>query len=132
MQITYLNNLTPDTEQIISLYESAGLPRPTADFERIKAMYENSDVVITAWDGELLVGAARSITDWVWSGYLADLAVRDGYQGTGIGKRLIEITKERLGEKSTVLLLSVPGAMEYYPKIGFTKVENGFIIYREK
>jgi len=132
MQITYLDNLKPATGQVISLYESAGLPRPTGDYERIKEMYQNSDVVITAWDGELLVGAARSITDWVWSCYLADLAVRDGYQGKGIGKRMIEITKEKLGEKSGILLLSVPDAMEYYPKIGFTKVENGYIIYREK
>jgi len=95
-------------------------------------MYENSDLVVTAWDGDMLVGVSRCITDWVWSCYLADLAVRNDYQGKGVGKKLVELTKETVGEKSMVLLLSVPDAMEYYPKIGFEKVENGFIIYREK
>ena len=132
MDITYSNSLIPTPEQIIALYENAGLPRPTNDPERMKIMYENSNVVVTAWNGEELVGVSRGITDWVWSCYLADLAVRNNYQGKGIGKKLVELTKETVGEKSSVLLLSVPDAMEYYPKIGMTKVENGFIIYREK
>ena len=95
-------------------------------------MYQNSDLVITAWDGELLVGVARSITDWVWSCYLADLAVRTAYQKMGIGKRLIEMTKEQVGEQSMVLLLSVPTAMEYYPRVGFAKQESSFIIHRDR
>lgn len=132
MNITYKTSVIPSPDQIIILYENAGLSRPTNDRERIKVMYENSDLVITAWDGDLLVGVSRCITDWVWSCYLADLAVRNDYQGKGVGKKLVELTKETVGEKSMVLLLSVPDAMEYYPKIGFEKVENGFIIYREK
>lgn len=132
MNITYKTSVIPSPDQIIILYENAGLSRPTNDRERIKVMYENSDLVITAWDGDLLVGVSRCITDWVWSCYLADLAVRNDYQGKGVGKKLVDCTKETVGEKSMVLLLSVPDAMEYYPKIGFEKVENGFIIYREK
>ena len=132
MNITYKTSVIPSPDQIIILYENAGLSRPTNDRERIKVMYENSDLVITAWDGDLLVGVSRCITDWVWSCYLADLAVRNDYQGKGVGKKLVDLTKETVGEKSMVLLLSVPDAMEYYPKIGFEKVENGFIIYREK
>lgn len=132
MEITYSNSLIPSPDQIITLYENAGLPRPTNDPERIKTMYENSNVIVTAWNGEELVGISRGITDWVWSCYLADLAVRNDYQGKGIGKKLVELTKETIGGKSSVLLLSVPDAMEYYPKIGMTKVENGFIMYREQ
>jgi len=95
-------------------------------------MYENSNLVITAWDKELLVGVSRAITDWAWSCYLADLAVRQGYKNSGIGKKLIDLTKEKLGEESMLLLLSVPTAMEYYPKVGFTKQESSFIINRKK
>lgn len=39
----------------------------------------------------------------------------------GIDKKLIEITKEKVGEQIMVLLLSVPSAMECYPKIGYKK-----------
>jgi predicted N-acetyltransferase YhbS len=130
MNIHYSLEINPDPGQIIELYDNAGLPRPTQDNERIQKMYENSNLIVTAWDGELLVGVARSITDWVWSCYLADLAVRQEYKKMGIGKQLIELTREKLGDQSMVLLLSVPTAMEYYPKVGFEKQESSIIIHR--
>ncbi len=65
MEIVYKSEITPTVQQIVELYENAGLPRPTNDVERIKSMFENSNVIVTAWDGDLLVGVARSITDWV-------------------------------------------------------------------
>lgn len=132
MEISYNLENRPTTEQIIELYQNSGLPRPTHDKERIDKMYENSNLIITAWDKEMLVGVARSITDWVWSCYLADLAVRQAYKGKGIGKKLIELTRQQVGEQSIVLLLSVPTAMEYYPRVGLQKVDNGFIIHRKK
>lgn len=130
--ITYRLDIIPTTTQIIELYNNAGLPRPTDDVERIGKMYEHSNLVITAWHNEMLVGVSRSITDWVWSCYLADLAVRKEFHASGIGKKLIELTKEKLGDLSMLLLLSVPTAMEYYPKVGFTKQESSFIINRKK
>jgi predicted N-acetyltransferase YhbS len=132
MEITYRTDIIPTPEQVIELYENAGLPRTTQDKERIRKMVENANLMVTAWDGEVLVGVARSITDWVWSCYLADLAIRHEYRKAGIGKQLIAITKEKVGEQSMVLLLSVPTAMEYYPKVGFTKQESSFIINRTK
>lgn len=130
MNISYSFDKIPTADQIIELYDNAGLPRPTSDKERIQKMYDNSNLIITAWDNELLVGVSRSITDWVWSCYLSDLAVRDEYKKEGIGRKLINLTKEKVGEQSMVLLLSVPSAMEYYPKVGFTKQESSFIINR--
>ena len=130
MNITYSLDKIPIADQIIELYDNAGLPRPTHDKERIRKMYENSNLIVTAWDGDLLVGVSRSITDWVWSTYLADLAVRDDYQKLGIGRQLINLTKEKLGDQSMILLLSVPTAMEYYPKVGFEKQESSYIMNR--
>jgi predicted N-acetyltransferase YhbS len=58
--------------------------------------------------------------------------VRHEYQKFGIGKELIELTKEKVGLQCMILLLSVPTAMDYYPKVGFTKEERGFIINRKE
>ncbi len=132
MEITYQTNIIPAVEQVIALYKAAGLPRPTQDQERIRQMYAHSNLVVTAWIDDQLIGVSRSITDWVWSCYLADLAVDPAYQKAGIGKKLIQLTKEKAGEQSMVLLLSVPTALEYYPRVGMQKVENGFILPREK
>ena len=53
------------------------------------------------------------------------------FQKIGIGKELIRTTKENIGKQAMLLLLSAPTAMDYYPKVNFEKVENGYIIKRE-
>ena len=131
MEITYKTNIIPSTDSIIELYKSAGLNRPVDDKERISNMYVDSNLVITAWDKELLIGVARSLTDFCYCCYLSDLAVKKKYQSQGIGKQLIALTREKIGQHTMLLLLSAPAAMEYYPKIGFEKVDNGFIIKRK-
>lgn len=132
MEITFSFDRFPTPQQVIELYDASGLPRPTNDQDRIQKMYENSNLVITAWDGSRLVGACRCVTDWVWSCYLSDLAVSPEYKKSGIGKKLISLAKERVGEQTMILLLSVPDALEYYPKVGFKKENRGFIMDRTK
>ena len=80
MNIEYSFDKRPTADQIIELYENAGLPRPTRDKDRIQKMFNNSNLIVTAWDNDLLVGVSRSITDWVWTCYLSDLAVRHEYK----------------------------------------------------
>jgi|SRR5690554_2326423 len=132
MDITYHVNLIPGTAQIISLYDSSGINRPIQDPGRIEKMYQNSNLVVTAWDQDQLVGIARSLTDFCYCCYLSDLAVREEYKNKGIGKQLIALTKEQIGKQVTLLLLSAPAAMEYYPKAGFENIPNGFIIHRSE
>jgi GNAT superfamily N-acetyltransferase len=130
MNITYSNTIKPTPQQVIDLYISSGLNRPTNDAARIQKMYDNSNLFITAWDGDLLVGVSRSLTDFCYSCYLADLAIREEYKKAGIGKKLVQLTREAIGDESMLLLLSAPTAMEYYPKIGMDEVKNAFIIPR--
>jgi len=132
MEITYKFDVTPTADQIIELYNNAGIPRPTNDRDRIAKMYENSNLVISAWDNDKLVGVVRAITDFVWYTFLADLAVNPECKASGIGRKLIELTKEKVGEQTAIILLSVPTAMEYYPKVGFTKDDRAFSISRTR
>ncbi len=132
MKIEYKLDIIPSTEKIIDLYNSSGINRPTSDKVRISKMYANSNLIATAWDKDKLVGIARSLTDFSYCCYLSDLAVRKEYQKDGIGKKLIALTKEKIGNQVMLLLLSAPAAMDYYPKVGFQKVGNGFIINRTK
>ena len=97
MEITYKLDTTPDADTIIDLYISSGINRPTTDKERIKKMYVNSNLIVTAWDDGKLVGISRSLTDFCYCCYLSDLAVRQEYKSTGIGKKLIALTKEKIG-----------------------------------
>ena len=132
MALAFSFDARPTADQIIELYDKAGLPRPTHDQERIQKMYDSSNLIVTAWDNDVLVGVSRSITDWVWSCYLSDLAIHPDYQKGGIGKKLIDLTKEKVGDQVMILLLSVPTAMTYYPKVGFAKEDRAFAIFRTK
>lgn len=132
MEINYKFNIIPNTNQIITLYKSSGINRPVDDEQRIKKMYHNSNLVVTAWSDDELVGISRALTDFCYCCYLSDLAVSKPYQSQGIGKKLIELTKEKIGNESMLLLLSAPTAMDYYPKIELQKVTNGFIIKRSE
>jgi len=132
MEIIYKNDITPQPDQIIDVYNSSGINRPTTDKQRIEKMYANSNLIFTAWDNDKLVGISRSLTDFCYCCYLSDLAVRKEYQKSGIGKKLIELTKEKIGEQTTLILLSAPAAINYYPKVGMLKTDNGFVIKRTK
>jgi len=131
-KISYKVNQALKTEDIIEVYRSSGILRPIEDTQRIEKMYKNSNLIISAWAEEKLVGVSRSLTDFHYACYLSDLAVHMDFQKHGIGKELIRLTKEKIGDQTMLLLLSAPMAMEYYPKVGFQTVINGFIIKRKK
>ncbi|MBW7889226.1 MAG: GNAT family N-acetyltransferase [Bacteroidetes bacterium] len=132
MNIIYRNNFIPNVKEIIEVYESSGINRPTKEKERIAKMYKHSNLIISAWDNKKLVGIARALTDFCYCCYLSDLAVRSDYQKRGIGKELIEEIKKIIKEETALILLSAPTAMDYYPKIGFDSIKNGYIIKRLK
>lgn len=96
-----------------------GERRPIHDPARIGAMLSHANLLCTAWDGDLLVGAARSLTDFRFCCYLSDLAVDVKYQRSGAGTELIRLTQQRLDPLCKVILLAAPAAEGYYPKIGF-------------
>lgn len=98
--------------------------RPTNDLARLDAMLRNADVIITARDGNDLIGVSRAITDRAFATYLSDLAVDQHYQGRGIGKRLIHETHSAAGLQTTLYLVAAPAAEAYYPKIGMTHVPS--------
>lgn len=94
----------------------------------MEGMLRHADVLCTAWDGEKLVGVARSVTDFEYCCYLSDLAVDESYQKQGIGKELIRLTRIRLGPKAFIILVAAPKAEQYYPKIGFEARPSAWVL----
>lgn len=130
--ITYQINRKISAEGVANLFKKSGINRPSDDLERIQRMVENADINITAWDNDQLIGIARSITDYSFCCYLSDLAVDKEYQHRGIGKELVRLTKENIGEEVSLILLASPIAMEYYPHIGLEKIDNCFAIRKTR
>jgi predicted N-acetyltransferase YhbS len=132
MQIAYSlePNLSVQAFRDILVASTLAERRPINDSERLERMLRHADIIVTARDGERLVGVSRAITDFAYCCYLSDLAVDIAYQHQGIGKRLIAETRARAGECATLTLVSAPAAETYYPKIGMKRHASCWTIPR--
>jgi GNAT superfamily N-acetyltransferase len=128
--ITYAINKPLDAADVARLFDASTIRRPTDDLPRIARMLAHGNLTISAWDGDRLIGISRSLTDFAFCCYLSDLAVDKAYQHHGIGKEMIAMTRRVIGEQTALILLAAPEAMDYYPKVGFDKITNGYIIKR--
>jgi ribosomal protein S18 acetylase RimI-like enzyme len=106
--------------------------RPVDDAARIAGMLANADVVVTARDVDgLLVGVARSLTDFEYCTYVSDLAVDVAFQRRGIGRELLQRTHDAAGRHTSLVLLAAPEARDYYPRIGMTRHDSCWLVPRE-
>ncbi len=121
-----LEGLTPN--RILTMYRRAPLTRRVADPRKVQQMFEASSFVLTAWDGNNLVGLARVMSDGVLFSYLCDLAVEPDVQGLGIGRALIDAVLKKC--KGTELLLRDSDiSTRFYEKLGFERVGNAWTIH---
>ncbi len=131
-EISYRHNQPLDPAAVVRVFDASGTTRPTSDLPRIARMFAAPCLVLSAWEGNRLVGVARSLTDYSYCCYLSDLAVDRRLQGRGIGRALIERTRAVIGDEVSLILLSAPGAMAYYPTVGFQQADNAFVIRRKR
>lgn len=104
-----------------------GERRPLDSEDTLDAMLTNASLLATAWDDEMLVGIARSVTDFAFCCYISDLAVDEAYQRQGIGRQLIETTAQRLGPHCKIILLAAPKADSYYGGVGFQRHPRAWV-----
>lgn len=130
MQISYRDNAVISVEQALDLYNRStlGERRPVDRPDVFDGMLKNADISITAWHDNRLVGIARSLTDYTYVAYLADLAVDAEYQHRGIGSQLIAETKDRIEPHCMIVLLAAPNANEYYEKVGFEHNPRAWVL----
>lgn len=120
-------------EEFIDLLRRSTLAerRPVSDADTIARMLANAGLIVTARADGLLVGVARSLTDFSYCTYLSDLAVDTRFQGRGIGRELVRRTREAAGRHTTLILLAAPGAQSYYPHIGMRAHASCWVFDRE-
>jgi Acetyltransferase (GNAT) family len=93
LQLTKMNfslarSVSVDEFRDLLLRSTLSARRPIDDLDCLRQMLDNSDIIATCWSEELLVGIARSITDFSYCCYLSDLAVDVAFQKQGIGTEL--------------------------------------------
>ncbi len=89
MPILYRNDHEVDLDQLATLFNSVGWERRTVDRNRLAQLVRGSLYVVSAWEGDRLVGFARAISDGAFNAYISTVAVLPEYQRRGIGRELI-------------------------------------------
>lgn len=119
MTITYQRNATDiDWASVATLIRDAGLGHPTLD--DVRRAYTNSTLVVFAFEHDLLVGAARAISDGVYHAQICDMVVTPSRQRQGIGRAMAEcLLRDLTGIK--VLLTASFGKESFYQKLGFRR-----------
>ena len=119
-----LLQLYAETDGVIGLARAGHL-------SRIKEAFLNSYRVVTAWDGDRIIGAGRLISDGVCYGWIHDMAVLPDCQKTGIGTGIVKHLLDG-NEGLLIGLTSAFGAVEFYHKLGFKKHKTAMAKYPGK
>ena len=125
-------NITPTQFTQLLKNSTLGERRPIEDQECLVGMISNSNLIVSAWHEEKLIGISRCVTDFHYCCYLSDLAVDEKYQSQGIGKELQVRTQNQLGPKCKLILIAAPSANTYYQKIGFSNNERCWVLGRDE
>lgn len=133
MNIDYKINAPITADQFIDLLVRSTLAerRPIHDRECMEGMIVNSNLTVSAWERGVLVGIARSMTDFHYVCYLSDLAVCQTRQKLGIGRQLQAITQKQLSPQCKLILIAAPAANTYYDHLGFTNNPRCWVLDRD-
>ena len=86
----------------------------------IKVMLANSQVVVTAWANEKLIGFGRATSDKCFRATLWDLIVSNQFRSKGVGKKLLlEIMKSKSIKKVEKVYLFSTKSVDFYKSMGF-------------
>jgi GNAT superfamily N-acetyltransferase len=109
-----------DLVQLQALYELAAFWARDRTVADLAIALSHSDPVISAWDGDLLVGFARATSDGVYRATIWDVVVHPDYQGAGIGRKLVErILRDPAIATVERVYLMTTHQQPFYEKIGF-------------
>lgn len=124
--IVILEDQIPDAPELVDLYTSVGWTRYVEQPEELVRAVRGSTYVVTAWQGDQLVGLARCVSDNVSIAYVQDILVRPGYQRQGIGRRLMTVVLDHFEHVRQVGLLTddEPRQHGFYAAMGFRDIDS--------
>jgi N-acetylglutamate synthase-like GNAT family acetyltransferase len=109
-----------DIPQLQALCNQAAFWAKDRQPEDLAIAIANSYPVISAWDGDQMIGFARATSDGVYRATIWDVVVHPDYQGAGIGRKLVEtlLSHPQIARVERVYLMTT-NQQRFYEKIGF-------------
>ena len=98
----------------------------------LKKCLANSDVVISLWVGNKIVGFGRALTDGIYRGVLWDIVIEEGYQGKGFGTLIVKnlISSKKIKNTKKLYLMTTNKEL-FYSQFDFKEVKSQNLLIRE-
>ncbi|WP_238316023.1 GNAT family N-acetyltransferase [Nosocomiicoccus massiliensis] len=130
MTINYSNEKYIDKEQLEQLYNDAEWYAYTNDLDLLQQAIEQSLYVLTAWEGDKLVGLIRVVGDGLTIIYIQDILVLKEYQNQGIATEMLQhvLTKYDNVRQKVLLTDEAPDVRHFYEKNGFESCDKGELV----
>ena len=81
----------------------------------------NSEALISAWDGDRLVGLGNAISDGHLVVYYPHLLVLPDYHGRGVGREIVRRLQKRYAGFHQHMLIAELAAVAFYERMGFVR-----------
>ena len=120
----------PDVTMVRELYQFASWAKER-NLRDIKKALENSTLVISVWDRDLLVGFARVLSDKVFRATIWDVIVHPDYQKQGVGSMILERILSHPSLKSVDRFWLNTKHPSFYEKFGFVRSSEGMVLQRK-
>jgi ribosomal protein S18 acetylase RimI-like enzyme len=80
----------------------------------------HSKPIVTAWDGDRLIGFSRAVSDGIYRATIWDVIIDPDYQGAGLGRKLVEtvLMHPHVNRVEKVYLVTTH-QQSFYERIGF-------------
>ena len=98
----------------------------------LKKCLANSDVVISIWVGNEIVGFGRALTDGIYRGVLWDIVIDQNHQGKGFGTLIVKNLLSSKAIKNTKkIYLMTTNKKLFYSQMDFKEVTSQNLLIRE-
>ena len=125
MEITYTEEKKFTQDEVQRLFLSVGWVSGQYPARLYKALMHSS-TVITAWDGDRLVGLVRLIDDSELVAYMHYVLVDPAYHGRGIAGTMIGMVKEKYRNYLYIEIMPEESKnASFYEKHGFQVMPDG-------
>lgn len=111
-----------DLDEMQQVYASVGWTKHNTEI--IRRVFNASTHVTIVMSDNRVVGFGRAISDGVFNAAIYDVLVHAGYQGTGIGKLILDDLLLHLRDVSCVHLISTTGYEGFYRRVGLQKLKT--------
>jgi ribosomal protein S18 acetylase RimI-like enzyme len=109
-----------DLEMLQTLFQETAFWAENRTPEDWQIALTHSKPIVTAWDGERLIGFSRATSDGIYRATIWDVVVHSDYQGAGLGRRLVEtvLAHPHVSRVERVYLMTTH-QQQFYQRIGF-------------